>query len=168
MNWRHRWMVAMAAFCLASKLCAQASTPHEVSVEIDVPHPTDQFQVIDIGGWSGQVQHMVWDNARQKLMPLRRQLQLKSSGCIKASLSSLPRLWNRDNEVALAVWVAGVLLPEPGLGTVDVVDAAGAPLGRVTDFVIEPAGEPTGGYRSGLYQGAVSILFETDPAAGCS
>jgi hypothetical protein len=157
-------MAMLAALsCHAGLLRAQDSIRHTVSVEIDVPHRTDMFQVIDIGGWSGQVQQMAWDNARQRLLPLRRQLQLKSTGCMKASLSSRPRLSNRDNEIALGVWIGGLLLPEPGQGEADVVDAAGAPSGKVVELTIEP-GVSTGGYRSGLYQGVISILFEP----GCS
>lgn len=168
MNRRYRWSVAMALFCLVRTLFAQDSIRHQVTVEIDVPHRTDMFQVIDIGGWSGKVQQMTWDHARQQLMPLRKQLQLKSSGCIKASLNSAPRLLSWDNEIVLAVSIGGLALPEPGMGHVEVIGASGAPLGRVTDFVIEPAAAPTDGYRSGLYQGSVSMLFESDPGTGCS
>jgi CS1 type fimbrial major subunit len=168
MKAQFRWSMAMAWCCLASATFAQEAIRHVVSVEIDVPHRTDAFQVIDIGGWSGQVQKMAWDHARQRLMPLRRQLHLKSSGCIKASLNSLPRLSNRDGDIALAVSIGGVVLPE-SLGSVEVVDASGAPLGKVAEFVVEPASDPVDGYKSGLYQGSVSILFESGVgAAGCS
>lgn len=168
MDGRYRWIAAMALCGLSNTLFAQDAIRHEVSVEIDVPHRTDIFQVIDVGGWSGQVQQMTWDHERQRLMPMRRQLYLKSSGCIKASLSSSPRLSSWDHDIALVISIHGLVLPEPGKGHVEVVDAAGAPSGRVTDFTIEPAAVPVDGYQSGLYQGSVSVLFESGLGTDCS
>lgn len=168
MNRRYRRSLAAALLCLAGTLFAQKSIEkieHTVSVEIDVPRQTDMLQVIDVGGWSGRLQHMTWDHASQTLSPLRKQLYLKSGGCIKVKRSGVARLTNSTGFIPLSVFLHDWFLAD-GVGTEVVIPlSSGIQSGRMFDLRIEAGANR---YTTpGLYQGSIALLFESELGVDC-
>ncbi|WP_412530559.1 CS1 type fimbrial major subunit [Burkholderia lata] len=132
----------------------------DVSVTATVP--TDTFYV-SANGWDpSQVQTMGWNHLAERINPLQRNLDMKSTvGDITAYLINSPELSSGTALLPLTVTVNSKSLKE-GVGNAEVVMIAeDAAIGGVVPMVVsaDQKDRPEGG----VYTGTVQMLFESVP-----
>ena len=139
---------------------AFAVDPIEKQVQIVAQVPTDAFFVEPVGGnWMNDPQEMVWNSYQQKLDPIRKELQVKSTvGPITAYLVSPAVIASGTHNIGLDVTVGDTVL---NTTPAEVVSAAQAASGATVGFNVAAQAAPSTGYEPGNYQGLVSMIFET-------
>ncbi|MGE8048862.1 CS1 type fimbrial major subunit [Pseudomonas kurunegalensis] len=139
---------------------AFAVDPIEKQVQIVAQVPTDAFFVEPVGGnWMNDPQEMAWNSYQQKLDPIRKELQVKSTvGAISAYLVSPAVIASGTHNIGLDVTVGDTVLQTT---PAEVVSAAQAASGATIGFSVAAQAAPTAGYEPGNYQGLVSMIFET-------
>lgn len=138
---------------------AMADDPIEKQVLITATVPTAAFYVEPVGGnWMNDPQDMAWNSFQGSLTPVRKQLQAKSTiGPITAHLLSPAVVSSGLDAIDLDVKIGDTVLTTSA--TEILTDVQAAP-GAVVDFEVAPQ-VPAGGYKPGIYQGLVSMMFET-------
>ncbi len=138
---------------------AMADDPIEKQVLITATVPTAAFYVEPVGGnWMNDPQDMAWNSFQGSLSPVRKQLQAKSTiGPITAHLLSPAVVNSGVDAIDLDVKIGDTVLTTSA--TEILTDVQAAP-GAVVDFEVAPQ-VPAGGYKPGIYQGLVSMMFET-------
>ncbi|PRN05679.1 adhesin [Pseudomonas sp. LLC-1] len=141
---------------------AFAVDPIEKQVQIVAQVPTDAFFVEPVGGnWMNDPQEMAWNSYQQKLDPIRKELQVKSTvGPISAYLVSPAVIASGTHNIGLDVTVGDTVLQTT---PTEVVSATQAATGATIGFSIAAQAAPSTGYEPGNYQGLVSMIFETAP-----
>lgn len=139
---------------------AFAVDPIEKQVQIVAQVPTDAFYVEPVGGnWMNDPQEMAWNSFQQRLDPIRKELQVKSTiGPISAYLVSPAVIASGTNNIGLDVKVGDTVLQTT---PAEVVSEAQAAAGAVIGFHVAAQPAPVTGYEPGNYQGLVSMIFET-------
>ncbi|AYN14881.1 adhesin [Pseudomonas monteilii] len=139
---------------------AFAVDPIEKQVQIVAQVPTDAFFVEPVGGnWMNDPQEMAWNSYQQKLDPIRKELQVKSTvGPITAYLVSPAVIASGTHNIGLDVTVGDTVLKTT---PAEVVSAAQAASGATVGFNVAAQAAPSTGYEPGNYQGLVSMIFET-------
>ncbi|GLO14062.1 adhesin [Pseudomonas putida] len=139
---------------------AFAVDPIEKQVQIVAQVPTDAFFVEPVGGnWMNDPQEMAWNSYQQKLDPIRKELQVKSTvGPISAYLVSPAVIASGTHNIGLDVTVGDTVLQTT---PAEVVSAAQAASGATVGFNVAAQAAPSTGYEPGNYQGLVSMIFET-------
>ena len=139
---------------------AFAVDPIEKQVQIVAQVPTDAFFVEPVGGnWMNDPQEMAWNSYQQKLDPIRKELQVKSTvGPISAYLVSPAVIASGTHNIGLDVTVGDTVLQTT---PAEVVSAAQAATGATIGFSVAAQAAPSTGYEPGNYQGLVSMIFET-------
>ena len=139
---------------------AFAVDPIEKQVQIVAQVPTDTFFVAPVGGnWMNDPQEMTWNDHQQKLDPIRRQLEVKSTvGPITAYLVTPAVIASGTDNIGLDVTVGDTVLQTT---PAEVVSAAQAAPGATIGFNVAAQAAPSTGYKPGNYQGLVSMIFET-------
>ncbi|WP_306579320.1 CS1 type fimbrial major subunit [Pseudomonas sp.] len=139
---------------------AFAVDPIEKQVQIVAQVPTDAFFVEPVGGnWMNDPQEMAWNSYQQKLDPIRKELQVKSTvGAISAYLVSPAVIASGTHNIGLDVTVGDTVLQTT---PAEVVSAAQAASGATIGFNVAAQAAPSTGYEPGNYQGLVSMIFET-------
>ncbi len=139
---------------------AHAVDPIEKQVQIVAQVPTDAFFVEPVGGnWMNDPQEMAWNSYQQKLDPIRKELQVKSTiGPISAYLVSPAVIASGTHNIGLDVTVGDTVLQTT---PAEVVSAAQAAPGATIGFNVAAQPAPPSGYEPGNYQGLVSMIFET-------
>ncbi|MEZ1422219.1 CS1 type fimbrial major subunit [Pseudomonas monteilii] len=139
---------------------AFAVDPIEKQVQIVAQVPTDAFFVEPVGGnWMNDPQEMAWNSYQQKLDPIRKELQVKSTvGPITAYLASPAVIASGTHNIGLDVTVGDTVLKTT---PAEVVSAAQAASGATVGFNVAAQAAPSTGYEPGNYQGLVSMIFET-------
>ncbi|HIC8841111.1 CS1 type fimbrial major subunit [Aeromonas veronii] len=139
-------------------LMAVERVEHTVTVTAQIP--TENFYVQPVGDWMNTPQKLSFNPFSQKLEPLAKQLEMKSSlGPIKGYLVYPATMASGKESIGLTVKVGGVTLTTTSS---DLLNQADAKTGRQVGLEIIPAAAPTGGYKPGNYQGIVSMMFESD------
>ncbi|MFK0036027.1 CS1 type fimbrial major subunit [Pseudomonas monteilii] len=139
---------------------AFAVDPIEKQVQIVAQVPTDAFFVEPVGGnWMNDPQEMAWNSYQQKLDPIRKELQVKSTvGPISAYLVSPAVIASGTHNIGLDVTVGDTVLQTT---PAEVVSATQAAPGATIGFSVAAQAAPSTGYEPGNYQGLVSMIFET-------
>ena len=147
------------ALLLASgSLMAAERIEHTVTVTAQIP--TEHFYVQPVGDWMSTPQKLTFNPFSQKLDPLAKQLEMKSTiGPIKGYLVYPATMASGKESIGLTVKVAGVALTT---SSADLLNQADANTGKQVGLEIIPAVAPTGGYKPGNYQGIVSMMFESE------
>lgn len=146
----------MAAFSVS------AATP-QIDFNVEATIPDNDFYVNAVNGWNANVQKMSWNEAQGSLNAITQQLQMKNStGGIKAYLSSQPALTsaNSVDVINLKVKIAGKDLPLNAASAVSLFDATEAKTEKTASMEVSSVA----GSRpvSGLYTGAVTMIFDND------
>ncbi|QWZ77492.1 CS1 type fimbrial major subunit [Aeromonas sp. FDAARGOS 1419] len=142
----------------SGSLTAAEQVEHTVTVTAQIP--TDKFYVQPVGDWMNTPQKLTFNPFSQKLEPLAKQLEMKSTlGTIKGYLVYPATMASGKESIGLTVKVAGTPLTTTSQ---DLLNLAEASTGKKVGLEIIPAAAPTGGYKSGNYQGVVSMLFESE------
>ncbi|WP_337883850.1 hypothetical protein [Chromobacterium haemolyticum] len=163
-------LAALPAVVSVATAVAAAPLRHTISVEATAPNPV--FYVVSEGGWTGQVQRLVWRPDLNQLEPLRgRWLEMLSTfGAIQVRAAADTMLQTRDGEkIALTV---RLISPErrcevfrhaggADSGDCELLPAVQATAAQRVALEVWPAMPGAGGYRPGLYQGVVSLTFES-------
>ncbi|MFM4711411.1 CS1 type fimbrial major subunit [Aeromonas veronii] len=153
------------ALLLASgSLMAAERIEHTVTVTAQIP--TDKFYVQPVGDWMSTPQKLTFNPFSQKLDPLAKQLEMKSTlGSIKGYLVYPATMASGKESIGLTVKVGGVALTTT---STELLTKADANTGKQVGLEIIPAVAPSGGYEPGNYQGIVSMMFESEapPAQG--
>ncbi|MDX7874650.1 CS1 type fimbrial major subunit [Aeromonas veronii] len=147
------------ALLLASgSLLAAERIEHTVTVTAQIP--TERFYVQPVGYWMNTQQQLIFNPFSQKLEPLVKQLEMKSTiGPIKGYLAYPPKIVSGKENIDLNVKVAGVELTTT---SAELLNLADANTGKQVELEIIPAAAPAGGYRPGNYQGVISMMFESE------
>lgn len=147
------------ALLLASgTLMAAEKVEHTVTVTAQIP--TENFYVQPVGDWMNTPQKLTFNPFSQKLDPLAKQLEMKSTlGPIKGYLVYPATMASGKESIRLTVNVAGTELTTTSQ---DLLNQADARAGKQVGLEIIPAAAPTGGYKPGNYQGIVSMMFESE------
>ena len=154
------WIAAPLAMLMSANLMAAERVEHQVTVTAQIP--TEAFYVQPIGGdnWMSTPQKLTFNPFSQKLDPLAKQLEMKSTiGPIKGYLVYPATMASGKESIGLTVKVAGVALTT---SSADLLNQADANTGKQVGLEIIPAVAPTGGYKPGNYQGIVSMMFESE------
>ena len=142
----------------SGSLMAAERIEHTVTVTAQIP--TDKFYVQPVGDWMNTPQKLAFNPFSQKLDPLAKQLEVKSSlGPVKGYLVYPATMASGKESIGLTVKVGGVELTTK---SADLLNEADAKTGKQVGLEIIPAAAPTGGYKPGNYQGIVSMLFESE------
>ncbi|WP_321167801.1 MULTISPECIES: CS1 type fimbrial major subunit [Aeromonas] len=140
-----------------SSLAAERVT-HTVTVTAQIP--TGTFYVLPVGDWMSSQLKLSVNPSSQKLEPIVKELNMKSTiGPIKGFLSYPPVIVSGANNIGLTIKVAGVELTTTSTELLNLADAR---VGRQGSIEFIPAAGPTGGYIPGNYQGIVSMIFESE------
>ncbi|MEH8207447.1 MULTISPECIES: CS1 type fimbrial major subunit [Aeromonas] len=153
-----------ALLLASSTLMAAEKVEHTVTVTAQIP--TDKFYVQPVGDWMNTPQKLTFNPFNQKLDPLAKQLEMKSTlGPIKGYLVYPATIASGKESIGLTVKVAGVALTTT---SAELLTQADANTGKQVGLEIIPAVAPSGGYKPGNYQGIVSMMFESEapPAQG--
>ena len=147
------------ALLLASgSLMAAERIEHTVTVTAQIP--TEHFYVQPVGDWMSTPQKLTFNPFSQKLDPLAKQLEMKSTiGPIRGYLVYPPKLVSGKDNIDLNVKVAGTELTTT---SAELVNLADANAGKQVDLEITAAAAPVDGYKPGNYQGIVSMMFESE------
>lgn len=148
----------------SGSLMAAEHIEHTVTVTAQIP--TESFYVQPVGEWINTPQKLTFNAFSRQLEPLAKQLEMKSTlGTIKGYLVYPASIISGKDSIALAVKVAGV---ELNTSSKELLNQADANTGKRVGLEIIPAAAPTGGYKPGIYQGIVSMMFESEapPAQG--
>ncbi|ENO3977955.1 CS1 type fimbrial major subunit [Aeromonas veronii] len=147
------------ALLLASgSLIAAERIEHTVTVTAQIP--TENFYVQPVGDWMNTPQKLAFNSFNNKLEPLAKQLDMKSTiGPIKGYLLYPSTIISGKESIGVTVKVAGVELTT---SSKDLLNQADANTGKKVGFEIIPAAAPAGGYKPGNYQGIVSMMFESE------
>ncbi|MFL9708405.1 CS1 type fimbrial major subunit [Aeromonas veronii] len=147
-----------ALLLASSTLMAAEKVEHTVTVTAQIP--TDKFYVQPVGDWMNTPQKLTFNPFSQKLDPLAKQLEMKSTlGPIKGYLVYPATMASGKESIDLTVKVAGTALTT---ASQDLLNQADASTGKQVGLEIIPATAPTGGYKPGNYQGIVSMMFESE------
>ena len=147
-----------ALLLASSTLMAAEKVEHTVTVTAQIP--TDKFYVQPVGDWMNTPQKLTFNPFNQKLDPLAKQLEMKSTlGPIKGYLVYPATMASGKDSIGLTVKVAGVALTTT---SADLLNQADANTGKQVGLEIIPAVAPSGGYKPGNYQGIVSMMFESE------
>ena len=153
------------ALLLASNtLMAAERVEHTVTVTAQIP--TENFYVQPVGDWMSTPQKLAFNSFNNKLEPLAKQLDMKSTiGPIKGYLVYPATMASGKESIGLTVKVGGIALTTT---STELLTQADANTGKQVGLEIIPAVAPTGGYKPGNYQGIVSMMFESEapPAQG--
>ncbi|MBV4537408.1 MULTISPECIES: CS1 type fimbrial major subunit [Pseudomonas] len=146
------------AMCCATS--AFAIDPIEKQVQVTAQIPTAAFFVEPVGGnWMNDPQEMSWNSYQERLDPITKQLQVKSTiGPISAYLVSPAVIASGAHNIGLDVKVGDTVLKTT---PAEVVSAAQAAPGAIIGFEVSAQPAPAAGYEPGSYQGLVSMMFET-------
>ncbi|MFM5762450.1 CS1 type fimbrial major subunit [Aeromonas veronii] len=153
-----------ALLLASSTLMAAERVEHTVTVTAQIP--TDKFYVQPVGDWMNTPQKLTFNPFNQKLDPLAKQLEMKSTlGPIKGYLVYPATMASGKDSIGLTVKVGGVALTTT---SAELLTQADANTGKQVGLEIIPAVAPSGGYKPGNYQGIVSMMFESEapPAQG--
>ncbi|HHQ4725244.1 adhesin [Aeromonas veronii] len=153
-----------ALLLASSTLMAAEKVEHTVTVTAQIP--TDKFYVQPVGDWMNTPQKLTFNPFNQKLDPLAKQLEMKSTlGPIKGYLVYPATMASGKDSIGLTVKVGGVALTTT---SAELLTQADANTGKQVGLEIIPAVAPSGGYKPGNYQGIVSMMFESEapPAQG--
>ena len=147
-----------ALLLASSTLMAAEKVEHTVTVTAQIP--TDKFYVQPVGDWMNTPQKLTFNPFNQKLDPLAKQLEMKSTlGPIKGYLVYPATMASGKDSIGLTVKVGGVALPPT---SAELLTQADANTGKQVGLEIIPAVAPSGGYKPGNYQGIVSMMFESE------
>ncbi|HHQ4738553.1 CS1 type fimbrial major subunit [Aeromonas veronii] len=153
-----RLWFAPALLLVSGTLMAAERVEHTVTVTAQIP--TDKFYVQPVGDWMNTPQKLTFNPFSQKLDPLAKQLEMKSTlGPIKGYLVYPATMASGKESIDLTVKVAGTALTT---ASQDLLNQADASTGKQVGLEIIPATAPTGGYKPGNYQGIVSMMFESE------
>lgn len=153
-----------ALLLTSGSLMAAERIEHTVTVTAQIP--TDKFYVQPVGDWMSTPQKLTFNPFSQQLDPLAKQLEMKSTlGPIKGYLLYPATMASGKDSIGLMVKVGGVALTTT---STELLTQADANTGKQVGLEIIPAVAPSGGYKSGNYQGIVSMMFESEapPAQG--
>ncbi|KZW97884.1 CS1 type fimbrial major subunit [Aeromonas veronii] len=147
-----------ALLLASSTLMAAEKVEHTVTVTAQIP--TDKFYVQPVGDWMNTPQKLTFNPFNQKLDPLAKQLEMKSTlGPIKGYLVYPATMASGKDSIGLTVKVGGVALTTT---SAELLTQADANTGKQVGLEIIPAVAPSGGYKPGNYQGIVSMMFESE------
>ncbi|MGN4997900.1 CS1 type fimbrial major subunit [Aeromonas sp. 61P] len=153
-----RLWFAPALLLVSGTLMSAERVEHTVTVTAQIP--TDKFYVQPVGDWMNTPQKLTFNPFSQKLDPLAKQLEMKSTlGPIKGYLVYPATMASGKESIDLTVKVAGTALTT---ASQDLLNQADASTGKQVGLEIIPATAPTGGYKPGNYQGIVSMMFESE------
>ncbi|NIJ69941.1 CS1 type fimbrial major subunit [Xanthomonas sp. 60] len=154
-------LAAVAALMLTPAAAFAEDFPITVSVEAKVPN-ADGLQISPVNGWDSLTQRMGWDLAAQTLIPIRRQIDMKSSASIDAYLIGDAVLTSAANALPLSIELHGKPLSAGVANKVEILNQTEAAASRRVDLKIATTA-PTGGYVEGDYAGQVYMMFESNP-----
>ncbi|MFL9628766.1 CS1 type fimbrial major subunit [Aeromonas jandaei] len=147
-----------ALLLVSNTLMAAERVEHTVTVTAQIP--TENFYVQPVGDWMSTPQKLIFNPFSQKLDPLAKQLEMKSTiGPIKGYLVYPATMASGKESIGLTVKVAGVALTTT---SAELLTQSDARAGKQIGLEIIPAVAPTGGYKPGNYQGIVSMMFESE------
>lgn len=147
------------ALLLASgSLMAAEHIEHTVTVTAQIP--TESFYVQPVGDWMNTPQKLAYNPFTQKLDPLNKLLDMKSTiGPIKGYLLHPATITSGKENIGLTIKVADIALTTT---SAELLTQADANTGKQVGLDIIPAAAPTGGYKPGNYLGIVSMMFESE------
>ena len=150
-----RWaMAVMLLACHSLAFAIREERTFEVTVNIPV---VDYYVLPADPGFLERVQPMKWDFGTATLMPINALFDVRSTNSpITARLQQTPKLTSDRSDIELKVTFNHQLL---SLTDTVVVPYTEAQAGLRVPLQIE-AITPTGGYLSGNYYGAVTIIFD--------
>ncbi|WP_175712324.1 CS1 type fimbrial major subunit [Burkholderia ambifaria] len=147
---------------LAVTYGAAMAESQNFDVSVTATVPTDTFYVSANGWDASQIQTMGWNNLLDRINPLQRNLDMKSTvGGITAYLIGSPKLSSGTASLPLTVTVNNKSLMEGAANPAEVMSAAAAAIGGVVPMVVsaETKERPEGG----VYNGTVQMMFESVP-----
>jgi hypothetical protein len=149
--------LTLLALAMLASTQALAADPIEKQVTVSAVIPTTAFYVEPFGGnWMNDVQELGYQPTTDTLLPVRKQLQAKSTvGPIEALLINDAAISNGPDSIPLVVSIAGTTLTTTAKPIMTDVTAA-----KILDFQVD-APKPSGGFKPGTHQGVVNMMFQT-------
>lgn len=157
-----------AAVIFASAFAAQAA---QVQFNVQASIPDNSFYVQGTG-WEATTQNMAWDEGSLSLRPFTQNLKMKNAaGGIKAYLQEDAVLTSAANNdpIALTVKVGQTALQTGAANSQEILSKADAASEKIRAMQVSQTKAFTSESRpqvAGVYNGTVTMMFETVPESG--